>query len=475
MLANTLPLLPTVNAPNGTVLATAPDQTTPPLLTDRRPWTGLTLWLKTPQQIHAGDIIEFSTIPLAEDPLNLTLASPTGNISWLTILRGLLLGTTSNEKIFPATSSFSVDPATGQSVSSEEESALGSDQALPALPVNDKILFLQKGRQVIRQASISITTSGGLVAEDIGAVGEHLTKPRVRSFCYLKTPVPRVVFAMDDGTGAVMTLGGKSRVAWSRFTLPAVYGGIYSVAALHGVRGSELFVGTENGVTLHWETFESDILVRTVLIPQAAPAPAIKLVFDSENPLPPIMDGWQRCAINNDTGQQCVGLSASLVGQNVYALINGQLAGPYPVVANSGDDGSHAVTFPLGAYGVNWVDAAGNLRPQEAYVGLAYPEHRIVTLPLEGGNPAGTSQAYLTRFVQCYIRFVDSYRPTVGGFQVPERGAVDPTDFLAGRLTGDARATQLTFKRAAILEISQPLPLRLEVSAIFGGVQLNSP
>lgn len=424
--------------------------------------------------LQVGDVIEFSTIPTAEDPLNLTLASPTGDIAWLNVLRGLMVGTTKNEKLFPDNEPISVDPATGTAPNINSESNLGSDPRVMAVDVNDKVLFVQRGRQIIRMANISITTSGGLVAEDIGVSGEHLTKPRVRSMCYLKTPVPRVVFALDDGTGAVMTLGGKLGVGWSRFTIPACFGGIYNVASLDGADGSQLWVGTENGVTLRWGSFESDIITKTRFVAKAIPAPDARVDYDNENPLPPVMDSWVRVGVAADRSTR--GLSASLIGQPLFALVNGQLYGPYVAVADG--HGGAKITFPAadfpGGLGTTWVDSTGATRAQEAYVGLAYPEHRFVTLPLEGGNPAGTSQAFKTRWVQCHIRLVDSYLPVVGGFQAPERGSIDPTDALPGRLTQDVRVTQLSFKTANVLEVSQPKPLRLEVSAIFGGAQINS-
>lgn len=428
-----------------------------------------------------GDILTLTVLPEATDPLILTLASPTGNIAWMNVLRGLLLGTTKNEKLFPSGEPLTIDPATGASFTLEDESSLGADLALPALDVNDKVLFMQRGRQVVRLANISIATSGGLVAEDIGVAGEHLLKARVRTLCYLKSPVPRVVFGMDDGTGAVMTLGGKIGISWSRFTIPAQYGGIYNVAALDGANGSELWVGMENGVTLHWNSFESDILVKQRLVPRGTPLPPQHITYDTENPLPPVMDGWQRAGLN--ALGKITGLSASAIGLSAHVFVNGQVYGPYPVTDIGGGAGSGhlkvgGITLPAAdftfALGTTWTDESGVVRPQEVYVGFVYPDHRFVTLPLEGGNPAGTAQAYKGRWAQCTLRLVDSYRPVAGGFQVPERGAIDPADFLAGRLTGDVRATQLSFRQATKLQVSQPLPLRLEVSAIFGGAQINT-
>lgn len=424
--------------------------------------------------LSIGDILEFTTLPLAEDPLQLTLASPTGNISFLNVLRGMVMGTTTAEKLFPPDTPFALDPATGSSIIAEDESEQGSDDALNAVNVNDKILFVQLGRKTLRQAYISFATQGGLAAEDIGQMGEHLTGRGIRSFCLLKTPVQRVVMAFDDGTGAVMTLNANNTQAWSQFTIPAVYGGIYSVAALQTKSGAQLFVGTENGTTLVWKSFESKISPKILSSPQAAPLAPIKSVQNPENPFPPIMDGWMRVAVTNDLGTQAIGIPDTLIGQNVWAFIKGQLVGPYPVVADSGADGSNAVTFPLALdLDTTWTDQLGRRRPQDCYIGVIYPAHGFTTLPLEGGNPAGTAQGKISRKAQLYLRFVDSYMPLVNGDRPEEIQPGDLMDLLATRVTGDVRCTELEFNRAAVVTVDQDLPLRIEVSAFFGGTAMS--
>jgi hypothetical protein len=417
--------------------------------------------------INDGDTVKISREVVATDPLDLSLASPQGKIAWMNVLRGLMLGTSRNEKKF-SSGALSIDPATGSTFDLDDESSHGADPALNAVEVNDRVLFVQRGRKVLRLAGISITSDGGLVSEDIGAIGEHLTAARVRSLCYLKSPVPRAVFAFDDGTGAVMTLVGKS-VAFSRLTIPACFGGLYSVASLDTDEDSELWVGTENGVTLRARTFESDIVVKEVQLAAAVPAAPMHVKYDGEIPLPPVMDGWVRVALVNQGGvQYAQGLPACSVGQSAYALVNGQVLGPYVVAAGG------KVVFPADlALGTTWVDAAGARRAQEVYVGLAYPTHRWTSLPLEGGNPVGTSQALMSRRVQLYLRFVDSYLPLVNGVRPAERGPDDPMDSLATRVSEDRRATELNFQRAAVVDVVMDLPLRMEVSAIFGGAKVN--
>lgn len=424
--------------------------------------------------VQAGDILKFSTIPLAPDPLNLTIASPSGDIAFLNVLRGLVLGTTRVEKRFTQNAPLTIDPSSGQSFEVDDESSSGAASQLTALDINDRVLFAQLGRKVLRMAGISIATDGGLVAEDVGVAGEHLTNARIRSMCFLKSPVPRVVMAFDDGTGAVMSLVGKGQ-AFSRFTLPAQFGGIYNVAALNvDDADSQLWVGTDNGVTLYFDTFESDIISKTVLFDSGDVTPPQRIAYDTENPLPPVMDGWKRLPLLiNGAVQYVTGLSVGLSTSSVWIVVNGQVQGPLPCSVD-GVTGLPMVDLTTLGLSTTWVDENGLRRAQEVYVGLAFADHHWTTLPLEGGNPVGTSQNLTSRKPQLWLRFVDSYLPLVNGTRCEERGPDDPVDLLAGRVTGDRRATEMNFQRAAVVDVVMDKPLRMEVSAVFGGAVMNN-
>lgn len=426
-----------------------------------------------------GTVITFSSVPEADDPLNLTLATPGGGISWLKVLRGLALGTTRVEKRFPQGETIALDPATGGSPSVDDESNLGSATLLDAVTVNDRILFAQTGRKTLRMAGISITTDGGLVAEDVGVAGEHLTAKRIRSMCFLKSPVQRVVMAFDDGTAAFMTLGPHE--AFSRLTIPAQFEGVYNVAALNPADGdSQLWVGTENGCTLFMETTESDIVNKQFdVVGTTAP----HTPYDAEIPTPMCADGWCRLPLVSAGGKQYVsGLSACLQTASVYVIINGQSFGPLPCSPDI-VTGLTMVDLTTLGFTPTWQDDGTNLmafpttpqrRPQEVYVGVAYPVHEWDSLPLEGGDPTGSSQSLKSRKVQLYLRFADSYMPIVNGTRPQERGPDDKMDLLGARVSEDIRCTEMTFTRGAKVTVVQDLPLRVEVVAMFGGTQVNN-
>lgn len=432
-----------------------------------------------------GNVVVFSTVSEADDPMNLTLASPAGKVSWLTVLRGLLMGTTIGEKLFEAGQEFAVDPANGNTFTLEEESSFGGDPTVPAITVNDKILFPARGRQLLRMAGFSISSNGGLIAEDVDVFGEHLTGRGIRSMCYLKAPAPRVVLTFDDGTAAVMSLvNGKP--GWSRLTVDPVYGGIWDAEAVNSDIGSQLWLATVNGTTLVFNTLESDIKAQpTMFFNITNLNVTISGARDEYTPLPPCMDGWLKLPVLPEglgdhlgTGPYITGLDLNLFDTSVFVFLQGQMVGPLSVISDP-DTGFGEVDLGLAAVGfpvaTTWTDPAGNLQPTVAYVGTLFPGHRWTSLPIEGGNPVGTSQAHTSRKPQLYLRFVDSYMPLVNGTRPPESVAQqDVPDVIAGRVTGDRIAIELSPARAAVVDVIQDKPLRVEVSAIFGGVITSS-
>jgi hypothetical protein len=104
------------------------------------------------------------------------------------------------------------------------------------------------------------------------------------------------------------------------------------------------------------------------------------------------------------------------------------------------------------------------------------------TLPLEGGNPAGSAQGMNIHRADITARLNDSCLPQVNGATVEPptnrfRGVgADPLLYLrmAGdRFTDDATAKPQSRNNGGIVTITQELPWRTEVCALFGNVQMS--
>lgn len=408
---------------------------------------------------------------VASDGINLKLSTPSGQIVWMNVLRGLVLGTTRSEKIF-SQGTLAIDPATGQTFSITDESNIGSDKNLSAVDVNDKIAFFNRGRRRLRLAGIDISSNGGLVTEDPSLLGEHLLNARVRSFCYLKGDNPAIVFACDDGTVAVAHLNAaRKAMAWSRITLPLNYLA-FSACGLDTGKGAYLWIGTTTGQSLRVKTIDSRHAPR--LIPDTDPA------FDTLNAAPPmleydadvsppIMDGWLRCPVLPINGGTVNQLPVEMRNRKVAVIQLGVFLGFFTPQDNGG-----ANSFIINVGGIlPVIGPAGAQVPNEVFVGFPYPEHQLVTLPLEGGNPLGTAQGHKSRIVEAYVRLVESYIPLINGKRAAERAPTDPNDFQASRVTGDVRITQFGFNRNQQVVISQDKPFRIEVSALYGATAMS--
>jgi hypothetical protein len=187
---------------------------------------------------------------------------------------------------------------------------------------------------------------------------------------------------------------------------------------------------------------------------------------------PPIMDAWLRVPVQAVT-PATIDLPGSWRGLEACVFANGNFLGVFPVIDDGSGDGQ--VTVDGLGLPATWVDKNGQRQASYMTFGIAYPGHRFQLLPLEGGNPAGTAQGSVSRRVQGFLRLVDSYLPLVDGVRVKDdREVADPMDLLANRVTGDRRVTEMGYHRGAQLEVSMDLPLRVEVSAIFGPTASNS-
>jgi hypothetical protein len=416
-----------------------------------------------------------SSPPKAAEPLDLRLSSRSRAITWMTDLRGLMLGTEGQEMNFSQKQALALDPTTGLTFDVTEHSWYGSDRDLPALPVMNKILFPLKGRQKLRLASFDFESYGGFEGVDFGPLGEHLLKARVRSYCIVKTPTPRVVMAMDDGTVAIATLGDKEGVAWSRLMLPAPADRVYSVCATETKYGTNLWLKTQNGIVMRIADLDSYLRSKKFWTGTIA-ASLVSYKDWSTDPI--MLDVYLRVPVSSAGGGGYKMDFSSIPTQrdgiggggtsypsisavpNFNVLVNSQYLGSLPNVGSF-------VTV-TGFSTETYIDGDGLRQPAEGFLGLAFVEHRLTTLKREGDNPNGTSQAMKGRRVDVWLRVADSYMPLVNGERTVARDATDNPLANNQYVTGDVLAKGLGYTVGSVLDIVQDLPFRVEVEAIFG-------
>jgi len=135
-----------------------------------------------------------------------------------------------------------------------------------------------------------------------------------------------------------------------------------------------------------------------------------------------------------------------------------------------------------------WVSTGLLINPSISYtVGLMFTAE-AETLPLSGGNPAGSAQGMVIHRPGVMVRLSDSALPLVNGEAAspalklgdPQASDIrisygDPTGLLTGltRFTEDATAQVLGSTPGGIITLTQDLPLRTEICALFGNVQMS--
>jgi hypothetical protein len=417
-----------------------------------------------------------SSPPLAAQSLDLKLSGSSRAITWLVALQGLMMGLLDREMQFSLNQALALDPATGLTFDVKEQSFYGSDVDLAPVAVLDKILFPLRGRKRFRLGGFTFDGSAsGFKAGEFSPLGEHLLRPGVRQTVHLRSPIPRVAFLMEDSTLAIATLDGKGNAAWARMSLPAPLDYVHSISGVETAFGSELWMtaaaGGTNALILRFADLDSVTRGELALEPDANPAGDSLLHYFDPTLEVPVMDLFIRRPVTA-LGSGGTGIEAAPLLDDIAPTLDVFAQRTYigtVALPASGD-----VAPAAGYEGYTYVDADGLRQPGELVVGVRFGEHKMRSLPLEGGNPAGTSQGKMSRYTKLWLRLVDSYLPLVNGNPAAERLDGAPIDVLPALVTADVGYQEMTFTRGAILEISQDLPLRVEVSAIFGGAQVNA-
>lgn len=111
-----------------------------------------------------------------------------------------------------------------------------------------------------------------------------------------------------------------------------------------------------------------------------------------------------------------------------------------------------------------------------AYVGISF-DAVLRTVPLEGGERAGTSQGGANRWNNVFVRLNESNLPLINGYQPPLNSAEELPiwggDEAQAFVSGDYNVSSEGFELHSAVEISAPSSMRTEVVGIFGKAGTN--
>jgi hypothetical protein len=163
-----------------------------------------------------------------------TLASSTGGrVNWLVSKTALLIGTSLDE--WSLSASDPSRPLTATNVRAQAQSQYGSSN-LPALIVNDTILYVQRMARKVREL-IYTWSSESWISNDITALAEHTTRTEIREIAYQRVPDAVYWFVRGDGQLVSMTYEREQQVVG--FARHTTDGDFESIATINGINGED--------------------------------------------------------------------------------------------------------------------------------------------------------------------------------------------------------------------------------------------
>lgn len=198
-----------------------------------------------------GDFENFQRGTLDTDSFVYTLGATEFNaILWFVSQGRLLIGTTAGEW-----SMWSGDqgiPITPSAVKVDQQSSYGSKVGVPALLVNDLVLFVQRQGRKVRELSFSYEKDG-YVAPDLTLLSEHVTKGGIVQIAY-QAQTNAILWAVTgDGVLIGMTYDREQNVfGWHRHPTD---GFVESVATIYGTNDDEVWMvvrRTVGGATVRY-------------------------------------------------------------------------------------------------------------------------------------------------------------------------------------------------------------------------------
>jgi len=185
---------------------------------------------------YSNDFENFKQGAYDSDSYSFTLASNSGGlIKWIVSKTSLLVGTTQDE--WSVSSSNGTSALTPTNVTAKKQSKYGS-QGLPALIINDTVIYLQKLGRKLREF-VYTWASETWISNDITALAEHVTRNTIVELAYQRVPDALLWMVRSDGQLVSMTYEREQQVVgFSRHTTNGTF---ESVATVNGL-------GTEDEV-----------------------------------------------------------------------------------------------------------------------------------------------------------------------------------------------------------------------------------
>lgn len=405
------------------------------------------LWFMKGNTVHgsvSGDFENFAGGSDDDDAVEFPIAGRVDNIRWAKALKNFVIGALGSEYKVDGGDSNAITPT---NVHAAPQSDWGCDSEPDAITAGVAALFVQRGRQNIREMAFDFATDG-FQSADICILADHLFGSGVVQLFRCSAPDSFVGAVMSDGTINIATYERKEDVvAWGRVVGAITVGaGQFISAAVIPAKcgnGDEIWAAVRRNVggrtDVYIEVFDGQLNTECALVSES-----------DDNTLNTTFTGF------NHLSNQLVDIVKR--GQSAFQKNAFQMgAFQQPVITYQ--------TAVMDGTGTVEVDAPGATRVE---VGLHY-ETLIKTVKPDPSGPTGTAHFKKKRSNTVYVRFFCSKG---GGIKV-NRQLVPRETVEAGEVTDYLRESNLGWDRDGQVTIEQTQPFPMTVLGIAYSWQVS--
>ena len=387
-----------------------------------------TLWGSRAADFYDFDVPVDPDPILPDSPVEYTIAAYTHEaIEWLSSERVLVIGTSSTEHRLAPDQYI----ATDRLPTVRRMSAYGGAHVMPAFMGNLTVFVQASGASVrtFEQSTQTIIEKWDSI--ELDWMASHLTEAKVKQIGYALNHDSLLFMVTLDGDFLTMTyepgMGETQEIGWGKHNTDGLF---KSCAAMPEDEHDQIWAIVERdieGVSARYvEFFDPEVFT------------------DSTLTYPPD-DG------NNYPPLQSVGGLQHLEGKTVTIV---------------GDGATHPdMTVQDGMVTLN--DYYENIE-----IGLKYIP-RIKLQKFAMASEPGDLQGQLGRWVEVWLRLVESAYPLVDGVRASERAAATQMDTAEPIVTSDVKVYNIGFDRNKQLVIEQDLPMPMHITAVFGTLEVN--
>ena len=373
-----------------------------------------------PQSIFGSKTDEFENFTVGtndDDALEYAIASYKVNqVQWMSSTEVLLVGTAGGEfKVSGGNAAL-----TPSNVQVTRQTSYGGKNVQPR-HIGYQTIFIQGTGTAVRSYEYT-WDQNTYESEDLTFLAEHIGNKGIKDMAYQMVPNSILWIVLNDGTLAGLTYDkGRKIVGWHRHTTDGTF---ESVAVVPQATADQVWVivkrTVNSAVKRYVEYIDPNLYVDSSLTYSGSATTTLSGLTHLE------------------------GKTVSILGDDAV----------YPDATISSGALSVATAF------------------SKADVGLKFTS-TLETLPVEGGNPAGSAQGQQKRFNEIYVRLYESFYPKINGIMPPVRSPGTGMSTSEPKTTGDVRVKNEGYDLEGKITVTQDLPGPTHVLALFGTLNVT--